>query len=284
VLRAAAVHGVVRFDRRGRVRLTRLGRTLRRDQPVSMSHWARYLALRSTREAWAGLSDAVRTGRAAFPAVHGTSVWRWFADHPDEERLFAASMRSITEFDAPGLAAIGLWPESGVVCDVAGGAGTLLAAVLSAHPRLRGVLVEGAGVLAEADAYLGVRGVRERVELVEGDLFGPVGVRADVYVLKNVLHDWDDATCARILARVREAMPAGSRLLVVEQAVERDEPHPFAAPSDLQMLTQTDDGRERSRAELSRLLVGAGLHPGRVARAGTSTVLEGVAAEQRAPG
>jgi hypothetical protein len=278
VLRAAAVDGLLRIDRRGRFRLTRLGRTLRSDSPATLRPWARYMALASTREAWAGLDESVRTGRAAFERVHGMSVWDWFAAHPEEERLFAAAMRSITEFDAPALASSALVPDAGTVCDVAGGAGTLLAEVLIARPGLRGVLVEAPGVLAEAEEHLSARGVLDRVELVEGDLFGELpGTGADLYVLKNILHDWDDPTSAKILAGVRAAMAPGARLVLVEQLQERNRPHPFASLSDLQMLTQCVDGRERSREELQALLAGAGFTPSRVERAGVSALVEGVA-------
>ena len=278
LLRAAAVEGFVRIDRRGRFRLTRLGRTLRTGTDDSIRPWARYMNLESTRSAWGDLTESVRTGKAAFPRVHGTSVWDWFAKHPDEERLFAAAMRAMTEFEVPSLAAAPVWPEEGTVCDVAGGAGTLLAGILTERPRLRGVLVEAPGVLAEADPYLTERGVRDRIELVEGDLFGKIEAEADLYVLKNILHDWDDATSAKIVANVRAAMRPGTRLIVAEQRQERNRPHPFASITDLQMLTQCDDGRERSPAELQALLSGAGLTPGRVERSGISALVEGVAA------
>jgi hypothetical protein len=278
VLRAAAVDGLLRVDRRGRFKLTRLGKTLRSDSPATLRPWARYMALKSSRDAWGDLEESVRTGRAAFGRVHGMSVWDWFAAHPEEERLFAAAMRSITEFDAPALAASDFVPDTGTVCDVAGGAGTLLAEVLAARPELQGVLIEAPGVLAEAEEVLSGRGVRERVKLVEGDLFGELpAVGADLFVLKNILHDWDDATSARILTGVRRAMAPGARLVVIEQIQERNEPHPFASLSDIQMLTQCVDGRERSRDELQALLRGAGFTPGRVQRAGVSALVEGVA-------
>jgi O-methyltransferase len=279
VLRWAAVEGLVRVDRRGRFRLTRLGRTLRSDASSTLRPWARYMSLASTRNAWADLDTSVRTGRAAFERVHGSSVWDWFAAHPEEERLFAAAMRSITEFDAPDIAAASLWPDDGTVCDVAGGVGTLLAEILAARPALRGVLVEAPGVLTEADKYLTARRVRDRVELVEGDLFGELHADGDVYVLKNVLHDWDDPTSGRILATLRATMAPGSRLVVIEQLQERNEPHPFATLSDLHMLTQCVDGRERSRAEPQAPLGGAGLEPGRVERSGINALVEGVAQE-----
>jgi hypothetical protein len=277
LLRAAAVDGIVSVDRRGRFRLTRLGRTLRSDADATLRPFARYMALRSTREAWGDLTESIRTGRSAFERVHGTSVWDWFAEHPEEERLFAGAMRSVTELDAPPLAAAPFWPESGTVCDVAGGAGTLLAAILRENRGLRGVLVEAKGVLAEAERHLADRGVGERVALVEGDLFGEIEAEADVFLLKNVLHDWDDATCARILATVRGTMRPGNRLLVVELIQERNEPHPFASMSDLQMLTQCVQGRERSRDELAALLREAGFEPGELHRLGLMAVLEGVA-------
>lgn len=277
VMRAAAADGFLRIDRRGRFKLTRVGRTLRTDAPASIRSWARYMALASSRGAWGDLGESVRTGRAAFERVHGQSVWDWFTAHPEEERLFASAMQSITEFDAPALAASSVLPDEGSVCDVAGGVGTLLGEILVTNPKLRGVLVEASGVLAEADKHLSARGVRDRVDLVEGDLFGELAAEADVYLLKNILHDWDDATAAKILAGVRRTMPAGSRLLVIEQVLERNDPHPVSSLSDLLMLTQCVDGRERSREELRALIAGAGLEPGRVERAGVSALVEGVA-------
>jgi hypothetical protein len=142
---------------------------------------------------------------------------------------------------------------------------------------LRGVLVEAPGVLAEAEKHLSERGVRDRVELVEGDLFGELSATGDVYLLKNILHDWDDPTSAKILAGVRATMAPGTRLVLVEQLQERNRPHPFASLSDVQMLTQCVDGRERSQEELRALLSAAGLQPGRVERAGVSSLIEGVA-------
>jgi hypothetical protein len=277
LLRAAADDGFVRVDRRGRFRLTRLGRTLRSDTDDSVRSWSRYMGLESTRAAWGDLTESVRTGKAAFPRVHGTSVWDWFAKHPEEERLFASAMRAMTEFETPAITTAPLWPREGTICDVAGGAGTLLAALLGEHTALRGVLVEAPGVLAEAEPYLAERGVRDRVELVEGDLFGEIEAEADVYVLKNILHDWDDPTSAKILGNVRAAMRPGARLVLAEQGQERNRPHAFASITDLQMLTQCVDGRERSTSELQALLSGARFTPGRVERAGVSALVEGVA-------
>ena len=277
VLRAAAVEGLVKMDRRGRFELARLGQPLRTDHPSSMRDWARYIALGSTAAAWADLGETVRTGQSAFRRVHGKSVWDWFSEHPEEERAFAGAMRRITEEVAPGIVGGYDWPQGGVVCDVAGGVGTLLAAILRSRDDLRGVLVDGPGVLAEADTWLSDQGLRDRVELAPGNIFERVEAKADVYLLKDVLHDWDDAACAKILATVRATMPPGTRLVLVEDLQERNRPEPMASLTDLQMLTQCDEGRQRSRDELTALLRGAGLKPGQLRLTFGPALVEGVA-------
>ena len=277
VLRAGAVEGAVKLDRRGRFTLTRKGATLAKDHPHSMHDWARYMALGSSAAAWGAVAHTLRTGETAFNAVHGTGVWDWLAEHPEEERLFAGGMRRMTEDDAPFIVAGYPWPEEGTICDVAGGAGTLLARILEARPRAEGILIDAKGVLGAADAHLTDVGVRGRVKLVEGNMFESVSAAADVYLLKNVLHDWGDEACLRILRTVRATMPAGSRLVVVEALQERNKPHPFASLSDVQMLTQCEGGRERSASELKRLLSDAGLRPGQVYETAAPALVEGLA-------
>jgi hypothetical protein len=262
VLRCAALLGVVRLDRRGRFALTRVGRRLRSDDPASMREWTRYMALGSTTRAWAALGHTVATGEPAFPHVHGTSVWRWLAEHPDEEERFAGAMRRVTELVAPAVVEGYPWPESGTVCDVAGGVGTLLAAVLAARPGLRGVLVDGVGPLEQSEAFLRSRGVHERVERSVGDIFAEVSARADLFVLKDVLHDWDDERCLTILATVRATMRPRERLAVIETLQPPNVPDYVATLTDVQMLTQCDGGRQRSEAELHALLRATGYAPG----------------------
>jgi O-methyltransferase domain len=277
LLRAAAVDGVVRLDRRGRFRLTRLGRRLRADDAHSMQAWVRYLNRPATQDAWANVGRSLETGEPSFPATHGRSVWEHFAGNPEEEREFAVAMRKLTEMIAPFVAGGYPWPRTGTVCDVAGGVGTLLAAVLGPRPQLRGVLVDAPGVLEEARPFLAQAGVADRVELQEGDIFERLDARADLYLLKDVLHDWDDERCAQILRTVAAAMPPGARVVLVETLQEPGRPDPTASLIDVHMLTQCDGGRQRSAAELQALLRGAGLEPGAVHRTAGPALVEGVA-------
>ncbi|MBI2708846.1 MAG: hypothetical protein HYX34_04035 [Actinobacteria bacterium] len=274
LLRAAASQGFVGLDKRGRFRANRFTKVLRaKGNPHELNAWCRYISAPSTVDAWQDLRRTLDDGRNAFRRIHGMSTWEWFATHPDEERTFAAAMRGLTEQEAPGIVAAYPWPHTGTLCDIAGGAGTLVGHILQARPRLRGIVVDATRVLAEADSHLRRVGVRERVDLVPGDIFGALDATADVYVMKNVLHDWDDAACARILGGVAATMPRGSRLVVMEASLERNEPHPFAAVADIQMMVICEEGRERSVDELRALVHGAGLTPAAVRTTATDLAL-----------
>ena len=274
LLRAAAAFDVVRMSDDGRVTLTSIGQCLREDAKDSVRDWVLYQVEESHLQAWAGLTESVRTGEPAFPRENGVSIWEYLAAHPAEERLFAGAMQRLTDLAGPQIAQAYDWPASSTVCDVAGGVGTLLSHILIHDPTLRGVLVDGRGPLASAPEFLAGRGVEGRVELVEGDLFSEIRVVADVYLLKNVLHDWDDAHCHRILSNLAPAMRQDNRLLVVEFLQEPHRPHPMVPLVDLQMLTQSDGGRERSVAEFRALLEGAGFVLRRVHRGPIYAILE----------
>ncbi|MGK2868174.1 MAG: methyltransferase [Mycobacterium sp.] len=263
LLRGAVACDLCTMNRRtGAVKLTRMGAVLRSDHPASLRAWMRYKGMRSTVDAWGGLAASVRSGRSAFEIVHGMSVWEWFAAHPDEQQVFAATMRQATEISARAIARVYPWPDEAVVCDVAGGIGTLLSVIVTeSRANLRGVLVDSAGMIAEAEQFLAERAVADRIDRVEGDIFRAVDVTADVYLLKDVLHDWDDERCAKILTAVAASMLRGSRLVVIEYLQPRNRPNPFSPLLDLHTLTQRDAGRLRSLAELSELLTGAGLRP-----------------------
>jgi hypothetical protein len=167
------------------------------------------------------------------------------------------------------------------VVDVGGGAGALLAEVLRARPDVAGVLLERPGMLKLARDYLAGQGVAERCRLVEGDFFSSVPAGGDVYVLKSVLHDWDDERCVAILRTCRAAMDQAARLLIVELTLpQRMTPRPelvSAALLDLIMLAYAG-GRERTEAEFAQLLDHASLRlAGATALKAGPRVLEAVA-------
>lgn len=263
LLRGAAACGLCRLDRRtGAATLTPMGAVLRGDHPASLRAWMRYKGMRSTMDAWGGLAQSVRSGRSAFEIVHGMSVWEWYATHPDEEQIFAATMRQATGIIAHSLARVYPWPDNGVVCDVAGGIGTLLSVIVTeSRAKPRGILVDSAGMIREAERFLAERDIADRIDCVEGDIFRAIDATADVYVLKDVLHDWDDERCAKILSAVASGMPRKSKLVIVEYLQPRHRPNPFSPLLDLHTMTQRDGGRLRSEAKLCDLSTAAGLRP-----------------------
>lgn len=279
VLGAAAASRLVKLDRGGRARLARMGKPLARSHRHSIAAWIGYQAAPSNAAAHAELAGQLRDG--AEPSGHrrafGNSVWEHFGEHAEEGARFGEAMRELTAIDLGALARAYPWPREGVVCDVAGGIGTLLAAILQRRPRARGVLVDAPEVLAEAEPFLRSHGVAERVECRPGDLFGELDARADLYVLKWILHDWSDEACVEILRRVRATMPAGARVVAIDQQLDPGRPNPIASMVDLLMLVECEGGRERSPHELHELMRAAGIAPGRVRHAGVHMLVEGIA-------
>jgi hypothetical protein len=149
------------------------------------------------------------------------------------------------------------------VADIGGGVGLLLAEILSAHPQMRGLLLEQAATVAKARQVLEQRGLTQRCEIVTGDFFAGISSGYDAYVLAHVLHDWDDAHCLSILRECHKAMHRDAHLLIVETVLpDGDTPHPGKL-LDLVMLTVTG-GRERAEQEFSNLLKAAGVRLVRV--------------------
>ena len=272
-LRAATVVGIVRLDTAGKFHATRLTMPLRSHDPGAAADWCRYVGSSSLQAAWLDLTQTLRTGENAFRRVNGMDTFRWFDAHPDEGRRFTAGLGGLNRFDAPMIVAAYPFPNNGVICDVAGGAGGLLGEILRAHPGLRGILVEAPLVLVEAGAYLESIGLADRVQLVQGDIFGPIHATADLYLLKWILHDWDDQTCTVIIKHIAAAMPKGARLVVIEGDQQRNRAHARFSPLDVQMLVATEGGRERSGEEIAHLLADAGLRPSRSRHTATDLVL-----------
>jgi hypothetical protein len=257
-LRMLASCNIFELRADGRFANNRLSEPLRSDSPVSVRNFAAYCGSPANLRAYSDLEATVHTGKNAFERVHGMSVWDWFGKHPEEGQTFAHAMQDATTLDAPAIARGFAFGELTRLCDVAGGRGTLLAEILLRHPRLKGTLFDERYVLDEADVLLRGRGVHDRVELVAGSFFesipggGPTG--PDGYLLKDILHDWDDDRSRKILANVRRAARQGTRLFLVETVLESTETAHPKPMFDLHMMMVCVEGRQRSRAEFDRLL------------------------------
>jgi DNA-binding transcriptional ArsR family regulator len=249
VLRLVADHGIVTLQQ-DRVGLTDRGRLLCRDHPSSLS--AAFATVGDPDFAH-GLTDTLRTGRAAAPRVLGMPYWDYLAAHPEQQALFDRAM--VQRAQALSLACVPVldWPTSGTIADVAGGTGTLLAAVLQAAPGAQGILVEQPRVLEHAPPVLERHGVSDRCALYSGDLFAPPPP-ADLYLLASVLHDWDDDHAARILAALGDSAAGDTRLRIFEMLLPEDATPHRAKMSDVLMLLMFDGARERTRGQYRDLL------------------------------
>jgi spermidine synthase len=264
-------------DDRGRFALTPLGATLRTDVPGSL----RYFAIEELGEnhypAWERVLHSVETGAIAFDHVYGVSKWQYMAEHSDEARIFDAAMSSFSSAVAAAVVAAYDFSSSATVVDIGGGDGTLLAAILKANPSLRGVVADLPHVAEGAQRRLEAEGLADRCEVAAGSFFesAPVG---DTYVLKFIIHDWDDQQSAAILRNCRSAMAANGRVLLVEAVIQPGTATSFSKYVDLNMLVMTG-GRERTEAEYRALLDSAGLRLTRIIPTCTEmSVLEAVRA------
>jgi len=236
--------------------LTPIGELLRSDVPGSMRYTAMALSERAHWLPWALLPEAIQTGRSTAKAALGGDVWEYFAQHPEEASHFAQAMGGASAFLAGEVPRLHDFSRYARVADVGGSQGVLLEAILRAHPSCRGILFDLPHVMDGARARIEAVGLAGRVELVGGSFFEPVIPAAEAYVLKHILHDWDDPSSTAILRQLHRSAPEGARLFVVEMVMP-EHGQPSNVPlMDLNMLVLVD-GRERTAREFEALFHGA---------------------------
>jgi hypothetical protein len=259
----------------GRFGLTPLGECLRTDGPDSVRAWAMNIGLQFHWMSWGHLLDSVRTGEPAFPQLYGTTVWDYRSGRSEENAIFNAAMTALSA--GVGDAVVQSYDFSGiaVLVDVGGGEGSLLASILAANPNLQGILFDQPHVVASAAPLLDRAGVAERCQIAAGSFFESVPAGADAYLLKNIVHDWDDETAIAILRRCREAIVDTGKLLVIERVIRpANEPDP-AKFLDLTMLVMLG-GRERTAEDFERIYAEAGFRLTRVISTGSGlSIIEG---------
>jgi len=276
LLFALAQLGLVVRLQDGRFGLTSLGACLKSDHPDGLNAFARYQAHAIIQLPWANLVHTLRTGNTAFESVFGVPLFDYYAAHPDAAALFAAGMAARTAEHVAAIVGAYDWTAFGTIVDVGGGDGALLTAILAAAPNARGILFEWPSLQAAAAQRIAAAGLADRCTFVGGDFFHSVPPGGDLYLLKHVLHDWEDHKVEAILHNLRRAAPA--RLLVAEPILpEGDEPALEAAMMDVAMLLVTG-GRERTATEFAELYRRAGFRLTRVLPTGSAfRLVEGVA-------
>lgn len=263
LLRTLSGAGIFQEDAGGRFQNTPLSELLRSDVPGSMRDLAIMFAQDWQWENWGQLLHCVMTGEDAQRKLYGMDSFSYFAQDAAVGAVFNRAMTGLSAAVAPAIAEACDLDGVKTVADLAGGHGQLLSAFLKREPALQGILFDLPNVLEGADALLEEAGVRDRVELIPGDFFQSVPEGADLYTLKHIIHDWDDAKSVAILKNVRAAMKPEARVAVIEMVVpEGNEPSP-AKILDLQMMVM-ENGKERTEAEYRALYEAAGLELTRI--------------------
>lgn len=274
LLRALAFLGVLAEDDQRRFALAPAGTLLLDGVPGSLRGSALFYGEPWCWQAFGGLLEAVHGGTTPFHHVHGAGFFDYLARHADAAEAFHEHMLALTGQDAAAITAAYDFGSFGRVVDVGGGHGALLTAVLRAHPGVRGVLFDRPSVVEGAREFLGAEGLADRCDLAGGSFFDGVPAGADAYLLKDVLHDWEDEPAVAILRACRSAMESPARLLVVERLLPPDAAPAPGKLTDVVMLVLTG-GRERTEAEYRALLEAGGFALARVVPTGSPmSVLE----------
>ncbi|GHG96911.1 methyltransferase [Comamonas sp. JC664] len=233
--------------------LTPMGEGLRSGVPGSLREAAITQSDASHWRPWGHLPEAIRTGKSTVKTALGGDIWEHFARHPDEATHFAQAMGNLSALAAGELTQLIDFSPFARVADIGGSHGMLLSHVLRAQPSCRGILFDLPHVVEGAKAQLEAQGLAGRVDVVAGSFFEPQVPAAEAYLLKHILHDWDDAASTNILRQLHAAAPAGARLYVLEMVIPDNRNPDPSHLLDLNMLVLAD-GRERTRDEFHALL------------------------------
>ncbi len=275
LLRLLASEGVFVEQEQGQFALTPLAVPLQRDAPTTLRARAIFDGAQCNWCAWGQLMHSVMTGKSGCDHTFGIPFFDYLRQHPTAGASFDALMAEQTLPWARAIVEAYDFSTIGTLVDVGGGYGTLLVAILAAHPRLHGILYDLPHVIAGARPQLASAAFTERCDALAGDFFAAVAGGGDCYLLKHILHDWDDDRCIAILNNCRRVMPIDGRLLVVELIIPPDNEPDYGKYLDLNMLVLYT-GRERTEAEYRKLFEVTGFALTRVvATSSEVSVIEG---------
>ena len=260
LLRFLASRGWFTRTRDGRYGLNTRSRALRADDEQSLRDWVRFMSADWQWELWNHAISPLRAGDSAATAAFGKPFFDWVHDdRPDAGAVFDAAMRSLSSVAGPLVVRAVDLTGVGSICDVGGGTGRLLRALLEAAPAARGTVFDLPDVVSDAPAVLGDL-QPHRWTTVSGSFFdaGAIPAGHDRYVMQAIMHDWGDDDAGVILGNVRDAMSSGSRLWVIDSVLDPSAVDDLSKAVDMLMLTVTEGGRERTQEEWTRLFASSG--------------------------
>jgi len=257
LLRALSGAGLFIENENGIFHITALGKTLSADIEGSMKAYV-LTQLGDHYLAWGNLLYSVRTGNIAFDNKYGMNIWKYYESHPEEGINFMKAMTGLTATANQYIIPAYDFSKFHTIIDVGGGNGSLLMAVLDAAPDSKGIVFDEDYVVLQTRKTLENKGFSERCQAVGGNFFEKIPGNGDLYLIKKVLHDWDDEKCMQILKACHDAMGKESRLLVIETVLPQgNSPHPGKL-QDINMMVMTG-GMERTKMEFDQLFLASGM-------------------------
>jgi SAM-dependent methyltransferase len=253
LLRALASVGVFREEAPGRFDLTPMAQLLRRDYPGSLHHWALMQGEPWHWEAWGALEQSVRNERTAFESTQGRPLFDYLAQEPEAGNCFDSAMAELSALSIRAIVKSYDFSAFRRVVDVGGGTGALLQQLLESYPEMRGVLFDREATLLKARQRMKAANLEERVEYRSGSFFETIPAAGEAYLLKHILHDWNDEAAGRLLRTLRSQLAPGARLLIIEYVLPTGNTFSHGKMLDLEMMV-TCGGQERTEVELRRLL------------------------------
>lgn len=277
LLRALASLGIFAETAPGHFMLTPLAGLLQSNVPNSLHGFAILLGSEFYYRSFTNLMHSVQTGDSALETTYGLSLFEYLHQHPEDAATFNRGMTSVSGREAAAVREAYDFTGTQTLVDVGGGHGVLLATILKANPSLQGILFDRPPVVAGAELLLQGEGVADRCQIVGGDFFTSVPAGADTYILKYIVHDWDDERAEKILRNCYQAMASGGRVLIVEAVIPAGNEPFIGKLRDIVMLTVTSGGVERTEAEFRELLARAGFRLNRIIPTQTIvSIVEGV--------
>jgi hypothetical protein len=253
LMRTLAGLGILTEKDAQRFALTPLGEALRTGAPGSARSTVMAFCGPAFWHSWEEMVYSLQTGKTGFEKAVGMPLFEYLAKHPEEASHFSQAMVGYHGAEPPAVAKAYDFSGIETLVDVGGATGNMLAAILSRHTALRGVLFDRPHVVSDAPVLLKARGVEARVAIDAGDFFERVPVGGDAYLLSHIIHDWNKDQCLTILGHCRKAIKPGGRLLIVETVLPTgDTPHQGKV-QDMVMLV-VPGGQERTEAEYAVLL------------------------------
>ena len=263
VLRSVSSLGVFAETSEKNFALTPLAELLRTDVPGSLHAMAVWMNEPFHWRVYEEMLHSVKTGELAFKHVLGMEPFPYFVQNPDVAKIFDNAMTSFSLLTAPAVTAAYDFSSIKKIVDVAGGHGLLLSTILKANPHLKGVLFDMPTVIEGAGRLMEEAGVADRCERVAGDFFKEVPAGGDAYIMKHIIHDWDDERSLVILRNCHRAMVAGGKLLLVEIVIPPGNEPSFGKVMDIEMML-LPGGMERTEAEYRELFAAAGFRLTRI--------------------